>query len=149
MNNKYSIEQRQLLSGCLPQLHVLLDRCYSRPPRDVFYRLIEQYRTGFPAWLARSGDGRIIGFIHLAPNSKGGTLETLAVDPDFRHLGIARALVNHLLDATSGVVSLTTRIPAFFATQGFQSISVLPDQSVFMIHVHFDREDLLPSEVIE
>lgn len=138
MSKYFCIEQRETLADYLPQLHILLNLCYPNPPRDVFYRLIEQYRPGFPAYFARSDGDQIVGFVHLAPNSKGGTLETLAVRQDYRQLGIARALVQRLLANTNGVVSLTTRIPDFFATLGFDWIRVLPDGSVFMIHIHFE-----------
>ena len=129
----------RILDGCFAELHALLDTCYPRPPRDVFYRFIERYRPGFPAWIARSADQQIIGFVHLAPNSKGGTLETLAVHPAHRGQGLARTLVQCLLDKTQGVISLTTRIPDFFSALSFESICTLPDQSVLMIQVRFGQ----------
>ena len=132
-----TLQRCETLTGYYPRLHQLLDRCYPKPPRDVFYRLAEQYRPGFPAWLAHNVEGNLIGFVHLAPNSKGGTLETLAVDPDYRGLGIAQALVRSLLEATPGLISLTTRIPDFFRRQGFEAVRTLPDASVFMIHLQF------------
>lgn len=132
-----TLQRRETLTGYYPRLHQLLDRCYPKPPRDVFYRLVEQYRPGFPAWLAHSANGNLVGFVHLTPNSKGGTLETLAVDPDYRGLGIAQALVRSLLDATPGLINLTTRIPDFFRCQGFEIVRTLPDDSVFMIQIRF------------
>ncbi len=123
--------------GYYPQLHRLLDLCYPHQPRDVFYRLVEQYRPGYPAWLALNEETSLIGFVHLAPNSKGGTLETLAVDPGYRGLGVARALVQSLLKASPGLITLTTRIPDFFLHQGFEIIRSLPDASVLMIYCDF------------
>lgn len=146
MTTRFTIEQIETLTGCLADLHDLLNRCYPKPPCDVFYRLVEQYRPGFPAWVTRSEGGKIIGFVHLAPSSKGGTLETLAVHPEYRHLMIGQALVQQLLNSTMGVVSLTTRIPVFFTSLGFELVKVLPDQSVFMIHVRFDSADTLLPE---
>jgi len=139
MNDTYRIEYHENLSDCLADLHRLLDACYPRPPRDVFYRLIAQYRPGFPAWIARAKSGQLMGFVHLAPNSKGGTLETLAVHPDYRGQGIAQALVRQLVESTEGVISLTTRAPDFFANLGFERIQTLPDESVFMIKVRPGR----------
>jgi GNAT superfamily N-acetyltransferase len=139
MRQGYTIDYREKLDGCLIELHALLNTCYPRPPQDVFYRLVAYYRPGLPAWTARAESGDLVGFVHLAPNSKGGTLETLAVHPAHRGQGIARALVAQVLAATSGVVSLTTRIPAFFAAQGFQEVCVLPDDSVYMIKIQFNR----------
>ena len=135
MNDDYQIEYRESLSDCLIELHRLLDACYPRPPRDVFYRLVSQYRSGFPAWIVRTQAGQLVGFVHLAPNSKGGTLETLAVDPAHRRQGIAQALVRRLVESTEGVISLTTRIPDFFISFGFEQIRALPDGSVYMIQI--------------
>ena len=137
LKQTYTLERRQSLVGYYPQLHRLLDVCYPRPPRDVFYGLMEGYRPGFPAWLALSADDNLIGFVYLAPNSKGGTLENLAVDPGYRGQGVAQALVRSLLEATNGLISLTTRIPDFFQRQGFETIRPLPDASIFMIHLRF------------
>jgi len=128
------IECRTSLSGCWEQVCRLVDRCYPRPPRNVFFRLIEQYREGYPVWLALADDD-VIGMVMLIPNSKGGTLETLAVWPDARGQGIAAKLVDALLESSSGVISLTTRIPEFFQKRGFQPITPLDDKSIFMIRV--------------
>ena len=147
MTTNFQIEKFDSLHGYLPELQLLIDTCYPKPPRDVFYRLVDQYRCGFPAWIARADDGRIVGFVHLAPNSKGGTLETLAVHPDYRRLGIAQQLVQRLADATAGVISLTTRIPAFFSALYFEEIRVLPDRSVFMIQTRFPGERAQPKGV--
>lgn len=132
-----SIVRRESLTGYYPPLHRLLDVCYPRPPRDVFYRLVERYRPGFPAWLALGAADNLVGFVYLVPNSKGGTLETLAVDPGYRSQGIAQALVRRLLEATPGLISLTTRIPDFFQRQGFEIVRILPDGTLYMIHLRF------------
>jgi N-acetylglutamate synthase-like GNAT family acetyltransferase len=142
---RFPIERHDSLSGCLQALHKLLDQCYPAPPRDVFYRLVDQYHPGFPAWIARAEEGQIIGFVHLAPNSKGGTLETLAVHPDFRGQGLAQALVQRLLEETIGVVTLTTRIPDFFAAFGFEPVRRLPDGSLFMIRIDAEPSDHAPA----
>ncbi len=137
MKSNIEIYPRNDLSNILPALKELLDTCYPNPPRDVFYRLIEQYRIGFPAYVAVEENEKVIGFTYLAPNSKGGTLESLAVHPDFRGLQIGSDLVQHLLDKNRGVIQITTRIPAFFEKLAFQSITQLPDNSYFMIHLNF------------
>lgn len=129
----YVIEQTRSLNGCHVELHRLLDLCYPKPPQDVFYRVVEYYRDGYPAHLARWSDGRLVGFVYLAPNSKGGTLESLAVHPDYRGHGIGDALVRCLQDKTIGVISLTTRIPDFFEGLGFKPIMTLSDGSMYMI----------------
>jgi methionyl-tRNA formyltransferase len=110
----------------------LLDRCYPAPPRDVYDRLLALYRLGDPVYTAEI-NGSLAGIVHCARHSKGGHLETLAVDPAYRGLGLADILVSALLEDTDGVVSLTTRIPAFFERHQFKSAATLNDGSVYMI----------------
>ena len=135
--NTIQICYRNNLHNILPDLKELLDICYPQPPRNVFYLLIEQYRVGFPVYIAVENSGKVIGFTYLAPNSKGGTLESLAVHPDFRNQNLGSKLVNTLLKENKGVIQITTRIPRFFEKLGFQYIQVLPDQSHYMINLNF------------
>lgn len=128
------IEQRRSLSGSWGQIRTLLDTCYPLPPRDVFYRVIEQYREGYAVWLALTGDD-VVGMVMLIPNSKGGTLETLAVCPEARGQGIGGKLVDALLENSRGIISLTTRIPEFFERKGFRAVTPLDDESIFMVCV--------------
>ncbi|MBD2134019.1 MULTISPECIES: Rpn family recombination-promoting nuclease/putative transposase [unclassified Sphaerospermopsis] len=76
------IYHRNNVHNILPDLKELLDICYPQPPQNVFYLLVEEYRRGFPVYIAIENSGKVIGFTYLAPNSKGGTLESLAVHPD-------------------------------------------------------------------
>ncbi|MFG3817240.1 GNAT family N-acetyltransferase [Limnothrix redekei] len=132
-----AIYSRNDLNNILPGLKELLDTCYPKPPKDVFYRLIEQYRIGFPAYIAIDKNEKIIGFTYLAPNSKGGTLESLAVHPDFRSRQIGSDMIQLLLDENPGVIQITTRIPEFFERLAFKRITQLPDNSYFMINLNF------------
>ena len=120
------------LDSFLPQLRVLLDDCYPKPPRDVCDLLVSLYREGFPAWLAEDA-GILVGFVCLVPNSKGGTLETLAVHPVLQGNGVGSHLVGALLAETTGAVTLTTRILRYFAKVGFNEVIDLSDGSTFMI----------------
>ncbi|MBE9237323.1 GNAT family N-acetyltransferase [Anabaena aphanizomenioides LEGE 00250] len=131
------IYHRNNLHNILPDLKELLDICYPQPPQNVFYLLVEEYRRGFPVYIAIENSGKVIGFTYLAPNSKGGTLESLAVHPDFRNQNLGSELVNTLLKENKGVIQITTRIPRFFEKLGFQYIQVLPDQSHYMIILNF------------
>lgn len=110
----------------------LLDRCYPRPPRDVFARMVALYRPSDPLYTLEH-DGHTVGMVYCARHSKGGHLESLAIDPDYRGLGLADRLVTTLVQDNPGVISLTTRIPAYFERLGFRAIEPLTDQSVFMI----------------
>ena len=113
-------------------MKALLDRCFPAPPRDVFERMQTLYRVGYPIYTAELNDN-LVGMTYCATHSKGGHLESLAVDPKYQGLGIADRLVKALVDDTPGVVSLTTRIPRFFERYGFIAVSDLDDESVFMI----------------
>ena len=137
MKRNVKIYRRNDLTGILPALKELLDICYPNPPKDVFYRVMEQYRIGFPAYVAVDENSEVVAFTHLAPNSKGGTLENLAVHPDFRSLHIGSDLVLRLLHENQGVIQITTRIPEFFEKLSFQSITQLPDHSYFMICLNY------------
>jgi ribosomal protein S18 acetylase RimI-like enzyme len=118
------------------QLQPLLDVCYPRPPRDVFERVVAASHRRQRLWLARDGD-RLLGLVMLSPHSKGGHLDNLAVAPSARSQGIGQQLVQTLLQAVGqdgpAMVTLTTRIPSFFAAFGFQSYGLLADGSTAML----------------
>ena len=120
------------------QLQPLLDACYPMPPRDVFPRVIGGSHWRQRVWLAFNGLD-LKGIVMLSPHSKGGHLENLAVHPCARGEGIARLLVQALIEQTSltrpSIISLTTRIPDFFRPLGFQPFGQLSDGStpMFMI----------------
>ena len=118
------------------QLHPLLDECFPRPPRDVFERVVAASHRRQRLWLARDGDG-LHGLVMLSPHSKGGHLDNLAVAPRARGRGIGQQLVQTLLQAVNHegptMVSLTTRIPSFFAPFGFQPCGHLADGSTAML----------------
>ena len=130
--NSIVIERQEFSVRELQQIHLLLDYCYPRPPKDVFYRFVRQYRGNMLNYLAVDGDV-LAGIVQLAPNSKGGTLETLAVHPEYQGQGIAKELVEKLISSNPGVIQLTTRIPRFFQQFGFQQIVRLTDGSDFML----------------
>ncbi|MCZ2203212.1 MAG: GNAT family N-acetyltransferase [Cylindrospermopsis raciborskii PAMP2012] len=132
------IYSRNNLCKILPDLKELLDTCYPLPPQNVFYLLMEQYHLGFPAYVAVVDHRKVVGFTYLVPNSKGGTLESLAVNPQFRNQNLGSRLVNTLLEENKGVIQITTRIPQFFRKLGFEYIQILPDQSHYMINLNFD-----------
>lgn len=118
------------------QLQPLLDACYPLPPRDVFERVVAASHRRQRLWLASDGDG-LLGLVMLSSHSKGGHLDNLAVVPSARGRGIGQQLVQALLQAVGqdgpAMVSLTTRIPSFFAPFGFQSCGLLADGSTAML----------------
>jgi len=118
------------------QLQPLLDACYPRPPRDVFERVVAASHRGQRLWVACDGDG-LLGLVMLSPHSKGGHLDNLAVAPSARGRGIGQQLVKALLQAIGqggpAIVTLTTRIPCFFAPFGFQPCGQLADGSTAML----------------
>jgi ribosomal protein S18 acetylase RimI-like enzyme len=118
------------------QLQPLLDACYHRPPQDVFERVVAASHRRQRLWLAHDGDG-LLGLVMLSPHSKGGHLDNLAVAPSARGRGIGQQLVQTLLQTVGqhgpAMVSLTTRIPSFFAPFGFQPCGQLADGSTAML----------------
>jgi EPS-associated MarR family transcriptional regulator len=78
---------------------------------------------------------QVVGMVYCALHCKGGHLESLAVDPEYRGVGLSDHLVNTLVDDNPGVISLTTRIPAYFERVGFSPSHSLDDGSVYMTRV--------------
>ncbi len=113
-------------------IKTLLDRCYPKPPRDVFDRLIALYRPGDPLYTIEHAE-QTVAMVYCAKHSKGGHLESLAVHPDYRGRRLSDWLVKTLIQDNPGIISLTTRIPRYFERLGFQQIQALPDQSIYMI----------------
>jgi len=118
------------------ELQALLNACYPLPPRDVFDRVVAASHRRQRLWLA-SNDDDLLGSVMLSPHSKGGHLDNLAVVPNARGRGIGHQLVHALLQSVCyegpAIVSLTTRIPGFFTTFGFQPCGQLADGSTAML----------------
>lgn len=134
-NNESLIIYRQnFIPDRCDEIRSLMDRCFPKPPRDVYERMLELYKTGDPLYTAEIR-GKIWGVVYCSKNSKGGCLENLAVDPDFRGNALGVLLVKALLADNPGLISLTTRIPMYFEKLGFVKIFTLKDESEFMIRV--------------
>jgi len=122
------------------QLQQLLDQSFPLPPRDVFERVVQASHRPQRLWIATSPEGGALqGIVMLSPHSKGGHLDNLAVVPAARGQGVGRALVQRLLadspvDAPA-MISLTTRIPAFFSALSFQVVGTLGDGSIAMVQL--------------
>ena len=120
------------------KLQLLLDECYPLPPRNVFEQVVAASHKRQRVWLARD-ENDYIGLIMLSPHSKGGHLENLSLAPIARGKGIGQQLVQTLLQDVHherpSIVSLTTRIPAFFSPFGFQPCGQLADGSTAMMIV--------------
>jgi amino-acid N-acetyltransferase len=72
-------------------------------------------------WIAKS-DGEIAGCIGLERAGNYGLLRSLAVDSNFRNRGIARILINHLIENAQGIVDLyllTKTVDQYFIRHGF------------------------------
>jgi ribosomal protein S18 acetylase RimI-like enzyme len=133
----FALREHLLDAAPWQQLQPLLDACYPRPPRDVFQRVVAATHRRQRLWLAQSDSGELVGIVMLSPHSKGGHLDNLAVAPQARGQGVGQALVQCLLTDTAAtgpaMVSLTTRIPEFFAPLGFLSCGELADGSTAML----------------
>ena len=134
------IHELPLAKAPWQQLQQLLDQSFPLPPRDVFERVVQASHRPQRIWIAMDPDPKtIVGLVMLSPYSKGGHLDNLAVAPAARSKGIGRALVQRLLNecAANGpaMISLTTRIPLFFSSLGFQPAGALADGSLAMLQL--------------
>ena len=133
----FSLHEQPLEAAPWQQLQLLLNACFPRPPRDVFERVVAASHLRQRLWIAANEDGELLGMVMLSPHSKGGHLDNLAVAPKARGQGLGQALVQQLLSdaaaAGPAMVSLSTRIPEFFAPLGFQCCGQLNDGSTAMV----------------
>ena len=122
------------------QLQKLLDLSFPLPPRDVFERVVRASHGPQRLWFATNPNAEaIVGLVMLSPHSKGGHLDNLVVALCARNKCIGLALVYCLLGecAANGpvMISLTTRIPSFFSSLGFQPAGKLADGSIAMLQL--------------
>ena len=134
------IHELPLTKAPWQQLQQLLDQSFPLPPRDVFERVVQASHRPQRLWIATSPEGGALhGLVMLSPHSKGGHLDNLAVAPAARGQGLGRALVQRLLAVSAvdgpAMISLTTRIPAFFSTLGFHVVGPLGDASIAMVQL--------------
>jgi len=78
-----------------------------------------------PVWVAEA-DGAIVGIVGLLEHADCRELVALGVDPDHRHGGLGRRLVEALAADTDGDIYLATVIPEFFARCGFVPVREAP-----------------------
>ena len=134
------IHELPLTKAPWQQLQHLLDQAFPLPPRDVFERVLQASHSSQRLWIATAPEGGALqGLVMLSPHSKGGHLENLAVAPAARGQGVARALVKRLLIDSAidypAMISLTTRIPDFFSSLGFQLVGPMDDASIAMVQL--------------
>ena len=141
--SNHLIVERRLNELPWQEIQFLLDSCYTRPPRDVFQKVVRASHQAQRVWIAQE-KSNTIGMVMLSPHSKGGHLENLAVDPAARGKGIGTMLVTTLLTSIqsegAAMVTLTTRIPDFFKPLGFKLYGELMDNSHAMM-------TLLPNKI--
>ncbi len=75
--------------------------------------------------LAVDGSGRLVGCGQIKPHRDGSReLASIAVVPEWRGRGVARALIEHLLETHPGTLYLTCRasLGSLYASFGFQVV---------------------------
>lgn len=120
------IQEVYTLKNCYLSIHSLLNASFPKEPRDVFYRFSESYKEGYPSWILVD-EGLIKGMCFVIPNSKGGTLECVAIHPELWGHGAGRAIVERVIADYGGLITLTTRIPEFYEKIGFKLFCDLKD----------------------
>ena len=76
--------------------------------------------------VAMSSNGDVIGCGQIKPHGDGSReLASIVVDPEWRGQGVARAIIERLLDENPGVLYLMCRsaLGSFYEKFGFRSIS--------------------------
>lgn len=94
----------------------LLGRC-ELPVEDVAERFGHYF-------VVREDDGRVVGLAGLEVHGEDGLLRSVAVDPDYRRLGLASSLVAAALERgrrleLRGIYLLTTTARDYFSRHGF------------------------------
>lgn len=87
--------------------------------------------------VASSPDGKVIACAQIKPHRDGSEeLASLVVDPDYRNQGIARQIVEHLIQKQDGNLYLMCRasLGDFYRKFGFKVISV-PDMPPYFQRV--------------
>lgn len=79
-------------------------------------------------WVVMDGDGRLLACGQLKPHRDGSCeLASIAVQPDWRKRGLARLLIEHLLDGRSEPVWLTcvSKLIPFYEPFGFVAVTAV------------------------
>ncbi len=81
------------------------------------------------AWVAKSPEGTLVGYIELGIDKQQAYLQLLYTDPSYRQQGIARALVKAALEYATlqkcrlfSVETLSYQAPGFYEKQGFSAV---------------------------
>jgi N-acetylglutamate synthase-like GNAT family acetyltransferase len=86
---------------------------------------INPFGLAWPRFLVAEAEGRIVGVGQVKQHGDGSReLASIATIPEYRHKGVATAVVNALLARESGVLYLTCRdtMEAFYNRFGFVTI---------------------------
>lgn len=77
-------------------------------------------------WVAANGSS-IIGTVSLQEHENYTFLDSLGIQPEFQNHGIARLLLNRVLELPQKDIYLYTIIPDFFRKFGFKNTPSLPN----------------------
>lgn len=135
-NNAFLIKTVFSLNGISYQLKDLMDICFPKNPRNVFFLTVENYRSGDQIHYIDNNEEKMIGIVFAVKNSKGFTLENLAIHPAYRNNKLSMILMDKFLKIHKGIITLTTRIPGYFEKYDFRIIDKLPDGSFFMYFIN-------------
>jgi ribosomal protein S18 acetylase RimI-like enzyme len=95
---------------------------------DLFNLCLASSKTPY-AWVAKSPEGTLVGYIELGIHKHQGYLRLLYTDPYYRQQGIARALVKTAMQYGTlqncrlfSVETLSYQAPGFYEKQGFSGV---------------------------
>lgn len=131
---KLRVQARPFLLSDLDRIIEIEESSFSKAkayPRSKFVELHKEHPEGF---LVADILGEVVGYIIGYISDKIGEIDSVAVDPTFRHLGIGRKLTDFILEEfrergikTCSLEVSTTNEPAihFYESTGFQIVKTL------------------------
>ena len=114
------------------QLKELLDICFPKPPRDTFVAINGLLSPSNSIFTLHSKN-LLIGFALIVKGSKFSILEGVCVHPDFQGMGYCSQLLNSLTSDKSSRLLLSTRLPEFYQSRGFNILESSQDGSFLMV----------------
>ncbi len=126
-SNIIKMEERHI-----PQLAQLESACFSNPWSEKMIR--ESFENPCSSFLVWEEEERVCGYVGMYKIMDEGYITNVAVSPEYRRRGIARALLEKLIEENADLsfITLEVRISnhgaiALYEGLGFEQVAVRPD----------------------